>query len=314
MMIDEALWKTVDWDEIKNIAICGDYSYDDLPFSYIEKQEWQRECKTVELKPGQIFVKPNEKIPGIYILLKGRVGIGEKEYGYCIERMAIEPFSFLGEAEAPLKIAEKDFPHSFPQQWAWVTSDTLSRLIAFGTEPYTLRKVPGAGWTLKFLQQQYDELVSGDEENYTIMSEQDRYADEPAILFKIPLERISALWADNKCREWICHDAFIKSKKFLLMPRHDDAISNVRDATQQIISLYNHVKMNGHLDKGILYVLGNERLKAILSTSLRLDVRKQMNALCDELKKKSFKIDSVDKLRVRDVDKNIPIRELGTCQ
>jgi hypothetical protein len=77
-----------------------------------------------------------------------------------------------------------------------------------------------------------------------------------AKLLKIPHSCSNALWKNLAIRKFICEDAFIKSKKYWLMPQEGPP-------GRTILALYHHAELNNILIDGTLYILGNDRIRAI---------------------------------------------------
>ena len=268
--------------------------------------EVNRNCTTVRLSVsgGEEIISPQKQLDGVYILLDGVVAIGDRRtYGtkdrrtFYVQNLTLRPFTFIGEIEAPMEIQGVQFPKLEAQQYAWVTSDILSRVMAYSDDPIPVT-VPSGNKTdtfvslVKFLEKgllipedfqardsEDNGLPDEDREEYRnktkaefvhLFSEQGINLPSEKMIFsrnakatflRVPLKDVFAneLWRDEAIRRFVCEDAFIKNKKYWLMPQEGQL-------QRTIIALY-HAELNNILIDGNLYILGNDKIRAITNNT-----------------------------------------------
>lgn len=309
------------WGQLKIILRS---KYDESPFPAFEKNEkLKNKCEIVTYKGGE-----NIKIDGVYIIISGIIAVGNiRSFGstsdrrYFVQNLTLQPFSFLGEVEAPLETKKIIFLKQEPQYYAWVTSAVLSRVMAYKDKPIEVLVPSGINTgTVRSLVRLLDEklldfsdfkwhengkkvVTDNDEKNFLgisndvfvdslsnnkilLPSEKEIFSRKvKAMLLKIPLDNdlTNELWNDKAIRRFVCEDSFIKSKRFWFV------LQERKYYGETIIALYHHAEINNMLIGGELYLLGKLRVHAIINKSAVL--RDVYNLKLKEyLKKKGFDI------------------------
>ncbi|MDD1751578.1 MAG: hypothetical protein LUQ38_00610 [Methanotrichaceae archaeon] len=291
----------VNWGKLKK-GLGQRYSEPQSPLPALEhNKKLNKQCEIITYTGGDEIISPQEQQDGIYILLDGIVAVGDKRvYGtkdrrvYYVQNLTLRPFSFIGEIEAPMEIESIQFPKLEPQQHSWVTSEILSRVMAYSDDPipvtvpsgsrthtfaslvsflkkglleiddFELRSTEGGEVSTEdrrsFIRESKEAFVElFSEQGIKLPSEKTIFSrNAKATLLKVPLHENFAdeLWSDKAIRRFVCEDAFIKNKKYWLMPQEGNL-------QRTIIALYHHAELNNILIDGNLYILGNDRIRAI---------------------------------------------------
>lgn len=294
------------WIE-KAKTILGEQAFNKSPLKIIATKEWANSC-TLEHKKG-IFIEAGKELDCIYMLIKGRVGIGGKSGpydNYYVERLILEPFSFIGEIEAPCKIGNQVFNKLAFQDYAWVSSQLLSMLIAWDDKDYKI-KISDYDSKLSLLKYMEDvdkcpKLLANKNkkepmpEICQVNSDSCRIKDEAcevskyniytqgdnasASLLRIPLKHSESIFTDTVLCNQIYQEAFIKSKKYCY-------IADMPKLGDKIISIYNYAEINKLLVDGSLYIIDKHRLNAVTSMS---DAHKKISVTKGHLESKGFKL------------------------
>ena len=247
---------------------------------------------------------------------------------YYVQSLTLRPVSFLGEIEAPMYIKPTQYPKIEPQQRAWASSEILSRVMAYSADPKSVTVPYGANLitnkrlknflvrnlliTDDFKLATSNYPMSAKDKGSVLMQSPDDFLDifmnqeiilpsekdifsrnSKAKLLRIPHSCSNELWKDLAIRRFICEDAFVKSKKYWLMPQEGtQADKTVKTATAMtILALYYHAELNNLLIDDTLYVLGDDRIRAITNkTKIYRDTHQK--TIRKHLEEKGFRWDA----------------------
>lgn len=308
--VSEVEWIT----EAKRIL--GEPAFNSSPLNIIAKKDWAKRCKLVTHENGTVFINAGEELQEIYILVKGRISIGgasgpDKDTHY-VERLIVEPFSFIGEIEAPMELAPKcsnkaDFKKISFQDNAWVSSEALSKLLSWRSQKLTI-KIPEHNNALlkdalNWLCHSIDENSDDERENKFFGTESELYANNgQAVLLSIPEAIIPQLLEDDQLRYNMYEDAFIKAKKYCY-------IYHLSGLGEKILAIYDFAESNRLLTKGSLFIFGPTRLHALTEDS-EAKLPRNRTKIKKFLENKKLLWEEIPGVNIHNVTTKLPIREV----